>query len=320
MDKKYRTRLAPSPTGALHLGNARTFLINYLAARSENQQIVMRMEDLDGPRVKAGAVEQSYEDLHWLGITWDEGPSLGGNYSPYVQSERHHLYEDALKKLSEKGFAYPCVCTRKEIAASVSAPHAESEGLHYPGLCRDRFKNEEEAFAEKNRPPSWRFRVPDRDIHFTDGVHGEQVINVYKTTGDFVITRADKIASYQLAVVVDDAAMDITHIVRGDDLLPSTARQILIYEALGLNVPKFYHVPLVVGQDGRRLAKRHGDTRVSALREAGYSSEKVIGLLAYWCGLVKENTNISADELINIFSWNKLPKAQVICRLNVEKK
>src|SRR3954447_1163354 len=247
------TRLAPSPTGALHLGNARTFLINWMLARQNGWKIILRIEDIDGPRVKAGADTQAIEDLRWLGIDWDEGP--------IYQLPRMPMYRAAIEQLVEMKLAYPCICSRKEVESAASAPHAEDGATIYPGTCRGRFASIDEAKAASGKEPAIRFAVPDAVIEWTDLFAGTAAINPAHELGDFVIAKADGTPAYQLAVVVDDAAMGITNIVRGDDLLDSTPRQILLYEALGLSnrTPTYYHLPLVVGTDGRRLAKRHGD-------------------------------------------------------------
>lgn len=284
----YVGRLAPSPTGALHLGNARSFLIAWLRARSLGGRIVMRMEDLDHPKVKPETVEQVYEDLRWLGLDWDEGPDRGGPHAPYVQSQRLDHYREAFERLRRLNRVYACTCTRKDIEAMQSAPHSEAEML-YANLCRDRYADEQSARAESGRAPGWRFRAPVGESRFEDGFVGPQVEDLHHISGDFLVGRAGEAgglgtAAYQLAVVVDDAAMGITEVVRADDLLVSTHRQLAIYEALGYDAPHFLHVPLVIGPDGRRLAKRHGDTRIRALREAGTPPEVVVGWLAESCG------------------------------------
>lgn len=268
------TRLAPSPTGALHLGNARTFLLNWALARTRGWRIILRVEDLDTPRVKAGAIEETVAILRWLGIDWDEGP--------VVQSEDIGPHREAMRRLAEAGLAYPCRLTRREIEAAASAPHAGEHELRFPPELRPllrarRFEREE---------TNWRLAVPDREISFCDGFLGLQRLNPSRTVGDFVVWTRRGQPSYQLAVVVDDARQGVTQVVRGADLLDSAARQMLLYEALGLGPPPAYtHLPLVVGLDGRRLAKRHGDTRLSAYREAGVSPERIIGLLGWWCGI-----------------------------------
>src|SRR5512142_14390 len=275
-----RGRFAPSPTGPLHLGNARTALLSWLAARAAGGAYLMRVEDLDTPRVRPGAEERILAGLRWLGLDWDEGPDVGGPFAPYRQSERAALYAGALARLRAAGAAYPCFCSRAEVAAAALAPHGPGdEGPRYPGTCRELPPAEVER-RSRTRLPAWRFRVPAGSVSFRDGVQGDQARDVAAETGDFVVARADGIPAYQLAVVVDDAAMGVTEVVRGDDLLSSTARQLLLYGALGLPAPRFAHVPLVNGGDGSRLAKRHGAPSLADLRDRGADPRAVAGLLA----------------------------------------
>ena len=303
-----RGRLAPSPTGALHLGNARSFLLAWLSLRARGGTVVMRMEDLDHPKVKPGTAEQALDDLRWLGLDWDEGPDCGGPHAPYIQSQRIERYREALYQLADAGMVYPCTCSRSDVESAQSAPHAGEDGLRYPGTCRDRYGSFEEANAElpEDRIPAWRYRVADEHVRFEDGFHGPQDQHMHTAVGDFVIARHEDGAGYMLAVVVDDAAMGVTEVLRGDDLLPTTHRQILLYEALGLDRPKFIHVPLVVSTDGRRLAKRHGDTRISALRAQGTAPETIVGLLAYWCGWAEWGENLSPQDLLPRFDLKTL--------------
>jgi glutamyl-tRNA synthetase len=300
------TRLAPSPTGALHLGNARTFLINWLLARQLGWRIILRIEDLDGPRIKRGAAEQLLIDLRWLGLDWDEGP--------IYQSNHGDAYRTAIEELLDTGSAYPCICTRSEVESAASAPHAEDGSAVYPGTCRGRFANAEEAAKAANgRRPAIRFRVPEEIVEWNDRFAGPQQFDVAKQLGDFVIAKADGTPAYQLAVVVDDAAA-VTAVVRGDDLLDSTPRQMLIYRALGLaeRSPSYYHLPLVVGTDGRRLAKRHGDTRLSHYREAKIEAERVLALLARWCGIDAGEHVGSPAELLAPFDLERVPRERII--------
>ncbi len=287
------TRLAPSPTGALHLGNARTFLVNWLMARQAGWRIVLRIEDLDGPRIKAGADQQAMDDLRWLGVDWDDGPIWQrSDLTPYIA---------ALETLSDHGLTYLCTCTRREIEQAQSAPHGDEHELRYPGTCRRADVNAENACT--------RLVVPDEVIAFTDGLRGPQQVNVQQQVGDFIIATKAGLPAYQLAVVVDDARQGVTDVVRGDDLLASTARQILIYRALRLApLPRWWHLPLVVGPDGRRLAKRHGDTRLMWYREQGVPAERIVGLLAWWCGQTTERTAMRASELVDVFDLNRLPR------------
>ncbi len=269
---KYRGRLAPSPTGLLHLGHARTFWVAQERARANGGTLVLRNEDIDSTRFKLEFVPQMIEDLRWFGFEWQEGPDCGGAFGPYSQSERRSFYAAALEKLRERGFVYPCTCSRKDIRDAASAPNAgDDEGPIYPGTCRPNRKSE-----IVNRKYAWRFRVPDGEtISFTDGNFGEQQFVAGKDFGDFVVWRHDDVPAYQLACVVDDAAMQITEVVRGADLLMSTARQILLYRALGLTPPAFYHCALMLDEKGKRLAKRHDALSLRALREQGKTPESL---------------------------------------------
>jgi glutamyl-tRNA synthetase len=290
-------RLAPSPTGAQHVGNARTYLIAWLAARSADGKVVLRIEDIDSPRVRPGAVQQALDDLRWLGLDWDEGP--------IIQTQRVPHYEAALRQLQAQELVYPCTCTRGDVERAASAPHAEHEGPVYPGTCAGR--KVADAAALVGQPIAWRFRVPVGAITFEDAFRGATTIALSEVGGDFVVWKSAGTPAYQLAVVVDDAAQGVTEVIRGDDLVPSTPRQLLLYQALGLPPPDFAHVPLVVGPDGRRLAKRHGDTRLAALRHAGVQPEALVGLLAWSCGWVKDIQSISARELLSLFRLASIP-------------
>lgn len=299
-------RLAPSPTGAQHVGNARTYLLAWLSIRSRGGKVILRMEDIDSPRIKLWAAEQALEDLRWLGLDWDEGPDIGGPSAPYVQTERVDFYEDALRKLREAEQIYPCTCSRKDIENAASAPHASHEGPIYPDTCSSRSAADADTITDQ--PYSWRFRASDETVVFDDAFAGRQECNVKRQLGDFVVCKADGTPSYQLAVVIDDAAMGITEVLRGDDLLPSTFRQLELYRFFGFTPPTFVHVPLVVGSDGRRLAKRHGDTRLSTLRDKGTRPEELIGLLARSCSLPVESETCSAHQLLDGFSFDLVPR------------
>ena len=298
-------RLAPSPTGVLHLGNARTFLLAWLSVRARGGTLLLRIEDIDGPRIKAGASEQAMADLRWLGIDW-EG-------EVFVQSLRRMLYREAAQRLVDQDLAYPCICTRREVDEAASAPHeatggagpgAGVDGPIYPGTCRDRFSSLEDAKNQTGREAALRFRVDVSQVPFIDGFRGDQSGDI---AGDFVIQKRDGDPAYQLAVVVDDAAQQVNEVLRADDLLPSTPRQILLYRALSLPEPRFFHVPLLIGRDGLRLAKRHGDTSLRYFREQGVSAEEVLGYLAFSCGLRDSRLPCTAEELLSGFDLNKLP-------------
>ena len=305
-----RGRFAPSPTGALHLGNARTALLAWLHARAAGGAFVMRVEDLDAGRVRPGIMERQLDELRWLGLDWDEGPDVGGPHAPYLQSLRQDRYEDALRRLAARGDLFACGCSRRDIARAASAPHAGDEGPRYPGTCR----------AEVVRPDvssltghargdrALRMRAEPGEVCFHDLAMGRCCFDP-ADEGDFVVRRKDGVAAYQLAVVVDDAAMEITHVVRGADLLSSTARQILLYRALGLTVPAFLHVPLMLGGDGERLAKRHGAVSLGEMRDAGVPAEAVVGWLASTCGLAEEGERTTAAALVPRFSAARLPAA-----------
>jgi glutamyl-tRNA synthetase len=271
----YRSRLAPSPTGLLHLGHARTFWVAQERARASGGTLVLRNEDIDSTRFKLEFVPQMIEDLRWFGFEWQEGPDCGGAWGPYSQSARRSFYVAALEKLRAGGFVYPCTCSRKDIRDAASAPNAgDDEGPVYPGTCRN--KNLPTLNPQLSSRFSWRFRVPDGEtISFTDGNCGEQQFVAGKDFGDFVVWRHDDVPAYQLACAVDDAAMGITEVVRGADLLLSTARQILLYRALGLTPPEFFHCALMLDEAGKRLAKRHDALSLRALREQGKIPEKL---------------------------------------------
>ena len=294
-------RLAPSPTGAQHVGNARTYLIAWLSVRSRGGRLVLRIEDIDSPRVKPGAAEQALDDLRWLGLDWDDGP--------YVQTERLPLYEEALRRLQAQEQVYPCTCTRADIERAASAPHLDHEGPPYPGTCAGRRTADAAGLA--GRPFAWRYRSRPEVGTFADGFRGTVAVSPAHG-GDFVVWKNTGTPAYQLAVVVDDAAMGVTEVVRGDDLIPSTPRQLQLYADLSLVPPTFVHVPLVVGPDGRRLAKRHGDTRLAALRARGVSAEALLGLLAWSCGWLPQIEPIRLHELVPRFRLDTIPRAPFV--------
>ena len=268
----YRGRLAPSPTGLLHVGHASTFWIAFQRARSAGGRLVLRDEDLDPQRSQPEYASAMLEDLHWLGIRWDEGPDIGGPSGPYRQSQRRTFYLDVWQRLRQQGLVYPCSCSRKDLAEAAQAPHENPDEPIYSGRCRGR-----QSDATDPAGTTWRFRVPDGvQIGFNDVNVGAQNYTAGKDFGDFIVWRRDGVPAYQLAVVADDVAMGITEVVRGRDLLTSTARQLLIYQALGAAIPAFFHCALVIDDGGQRLAKRHDAMSLRALRAAGVTPAEII--------------------------------------------
>ncbi len=273
-DPAYRGRLAPSPTGLLHLGHARTFWVAQERSRALGGTLILRNEDIDSTRFKLEFVAQMIEDLRWFGFKWQEGPDCGGPFAPYNQSERFQVYRAALEQLRVGGYVYPCTCSRKDIRDAASAPNVEGEEPIYPGTCRS--KNSSTLNPQPSTRFNWRFRVPDGEaISFADGNCGPQTFVAGRDFGDFVVWRQDDVPAYQLACVVDDAAMRVSEVVRGADLLVSTARQLLLYRALGLPPPEFFHCALVLDNQGQRLAKRHDALSLRALRGQGRTPEKL---------------------------------------------
>lgn len=294
-------RFAPSPTGRMHLGNAFSALIAWLGARSAEGRMVMRVEDLD-PRSQGGQYTQALmDDLAWLGLDWDEGP--------YFQSERLDIYREALDSLRERGLTYPCFCTRSQLHAA-SAPHASDGTYVYQGTCRN-LSASEIAERAKVRQPATRLRVPDADdpagtVSFTDLVYGPWKETLARDCGDFLIRRSDGVFAYQLAVSVDDALMGVTQVVRGRDLLGSTARQMYLMELLGQTAPTYAHVPLLVAPGGRRLSKRDQDLDLGALRASGIAPQTIVGALASLVGLAEPHERVWPAQLVERFSWGAL--------------
>lgn len=300
-----RGRFAPTPSGQMHIGNARTALLAWLQARHAGGRFVLRMEDIDRPRSRPELARQILQDLRWLGLDWDEGPDVGGPFGSYVQSERGDLYAAALERLAAGGWLYPCYCSRAELQAIASAPHGlAEEGPRYPGTCRSLTPEQASERTARGKVPSLRFAMPDAPVWFADGLAGPQRP---EPGGDFVVRRADGIIGYQLAVVVDDAAMGITDVLRGWDLLDSTPRQICLYEALGLPAPRFAHVPLLYGPDGQRLSKRHGSVTLAGMRESGARPERVTGYLAFLSGLLDRPEPVRPADLVPAFSLSRVP-------------
>ena len=265
--KNYRGRIAPTPTGYLHLGHAMTFWFAQERAGQAGGSLVLRIEDLDPARCRSTFSHAIIEDLLWFGLQWQEGPDVGGSFSPYMQSERREFYMRALEKLRAAGFIYPCRCSRKDVSEAAVAPHDENQEPIYPGTCRPSVGA---AVSAAQSGVNWRFRVPDGEqVRYVDQRLGEQCAIAGKDFGDFIIWRKDNVPAYQLAVVVDDDAMGITEVVRGEDLLMSTFRQLLIYRALNLDPPQFYHAPLVLDESGKRLSKRNASLSLRELRQSG---------------------------------------------------
>ena len=285
-------RFAPSPTGIMHLGNVMCALLSWLSAKSKGGTWVLRIEDLDPDRSRRQFADRLMSDLEWLGLTWDEGP--------YFQSERHERYAAALERLCAMDLVYPCFCTRADIMAT-QAPHESDGRIVYAGTCRARTYNKEDM-----ERAALRLKVPDREIAFTDGHYGPQRVNLSRHCGDFVIRRKDGAWAYQLAVVVDDAEMGITEVVRGSDLLLSSPQQIYLAELLGYPLPSFIHLPLLCNAQGQRLSKRDKSLDMEALC-AEYTAEEIIGRLAFLAGLKADDAPCTAEELLTLFAWNKVP-------------
>lgn len=304
-------RFAPSPTGRMHLGNVFAALMSWLSARSRGGRWILRIEDLDPQRSKREYAVQLEDDLEWLGLNWDEGGTVGtGPSAPYMQSQRGDIYRHALSKLEASGFTYPCFCTRADIMAT-QAPHQNDGRIVYAGTCRP--PKMPHVSPETSRPHATRIFVPDKDIYFEDRVFGPQSVNLARHCGDFVLRRADGAWAYQLAVVVDDAAMGVTEVVRGCDLLLSAAQQLYLYQLLGLTPPAYAHIPLICNAEGRRLSKRDKSLDMGNLRHH-YTPGQIIGYLAYTAGLTSTTKPISAHDLIGHFDWSKItPTEKIIC-------
>ncbi len=300
-------RFAPTPSGKMHLGNVLCCLVAWLSARSQGGKVLLRVEDLDPERSGADYERQIEEDLRWLGLDWDEGglEAAGGRY---CQSGRSGVYEQYFDILFEKGLIYPCFCSRAELHAA-DAPHLSDGRYFYPGTCRN-LTLEEAAEKAKKRKPAWRVKVPDETVRFTDLHYGPYAENLAAECGDFVIRRADGVFAYQLATAVDDGLMGVTEVVRGRDLIGSTARQLWLQRTLGLPSPVYGHIPLLTDWDGRRLSKRDGDLDLARLREK-WRPEEIIGMLAEAAGILPAYRPVSARELVPLFSWGKVKKRDV---------
>ncbi|USO00292.1 MAG: tRNA glutamyl-Q(34) synthetase GluQRS [Phycisphaeraceae bacterium] len=298
------TRLAPSPTGALHPGNARTFLVNWALARQRGWRVILRIEDLDTPRVKPGAVDETIDTLRWLGLDWDdEAPLQTADLTPY---------RDAMSTLANLGVVYPCELSRAQIEAAASAPNEGDHEQRFPPELRPASFRQGKPTGFDRAEVNWRLAVEPGLVAFDDAFAGPQSRDVARTVGDFVLWTKRGQPSYQLAVVVDDARRGITEVVRGDDLLGSAARQILLYRLLGLGpTPRYTHLPLVRGPDGRRLAKRHGDTRLTHYRALGVPAERIIGLIASWSGVAGPARAMSARGFTEAFDISTMPRHDI---------
>lgn len=294
-------RFAPTPSGRMHLGNVYSLLASWLAARSQGGMVRLRIEDLDPRAQNPAATKQLIEDLCWLGLEWDG--------SVVYQSQRTRLYQSAFDELRAQGLVYPCFCSRSELHAA-TAPHASDGNYIYAGTCRN-LTTEQQATRALSKTPSWRLRVPDKGdsagiITFTDLVCGHQEEDLASTCGDFVLRRADGVFAYQLAVVIDDADMGVTQVVRGNDLLSSVARQSYLQQLLHLPMPAYGHVPLLVAPDGRRLSKRDKDLDLGALRARGVAPRQILALLGSWLGLAPASEQLELEALIGKFNWQRV--------------
>lgn len=304
-------RFAPSPTGRMHLGNVYAALISWLSVRHSGGRWILRIEDLDPQRSRLEYARQLEDDLRWLGLDWDEGGVDGsGSGATYCQSLRHSFYADALERLRHTGLTYPCYCKRADIMAT-QAPHRSDGRIVYAGTCRPEIMPSSVPVPDPDRPAATRIYVPDEDICFTDRVYGQQTVNIARECGDFVLRRADGAWAYQLAVVVDDALMGVTEVVRGCDLLPSAAKQIYLYRMLGYDTPEYAHVPLLANAVGQRLSKRDQSLSMAELRSR-FTSAEVIGRAAFLAGLQPEPAPCTPADLIAPFDWNLIPAVQAI--------
>lgn len=298
-------RFAPTPSGRLHLGNVMCALLAYLSAKSQGGENVLRIEDLDFQRCAFGDnANVLMDDLRWLGLVYDRGYN-----EESFQSRRFSVYERYFERLRSDGRVYPCYCSRAELHAA-TAPHGSDGQPLYDGKCRRLF--DEGVTPATDKTPSYRLRVPDETVAFVDGVQGEYKENLAREAGDFILRRADGVYAYQLAVVIDDALSGVTEVVRGRDLLSSTPRQIYLYRLFGFTPPAFYHVPLVVMPDGRRLSKRDGDLDIGAFRRRFQSPEPLLGYLGHAAGLLERAEPVTVAELAQSFSWDKIPKNDIL--------
>ena len=289
-------RFAPTPSGRMHLGNVFSALMAWASAHSQNGSFILRIEDLDVRAHNPQYTSYLLDDLQWLGLTWDKGP--------FYQSKRTELYQEALVRLQQQGLLYPCFCSRADLHAA-QAPHASDGTYVYTGICRNLSPDEREELS-KHKIPATRLRVPNKTYTFKDWVYGPIAQNLAESCGDFIVQRADGVFAYQLAVVIDDADMGITEVVRGSDLLSSTPRQLYLQDVLGLSHPQYAHLPLLVAPDGKRLSKRNRDLDLGTLRNQGKTPEEILGFLAYCVGLAEIEEPLSAVQIASRFSWDTL--------------
>lgn len=304
-----RGRFAPSPTGYIHLGNVWTAFLAWLQVRQQKGTLILRIEDIDEQRSKPEYTQALLEDLAWLGLDWDEGPGKGGPYGPYIQQERYSLYEKALQELQAKHLLYPCYCSRARLQA-IGAPH-EGEHRLYDGHC---YGMPEEQRRQMDRKPSWRVHVPHVSVSFTDGSYGPFSDYLPRVCGDFVVRRADGLYAYQLAVAVDDGSMGITHVLRGRDLLSSTAQQVWLMEVLGYTPPSYTHVPMLIDASGNRLSKRQQGITVRSLRDRGVQADAILSALALAGGLVSERRLYHKGELLRLCNFQTMTTHDIVLR------
>ena len=302
-------RFAPSPSGRMHLGNIFCALLAWLSARAQNGNMLLRIEDLDTSRCTEEKAKVLMDDLLWLGLDWDYGAAPGKPADEFYQSRRSGIYKKYFDALAAQDLIYPCFCTRAELHAA-SAPHASDGHFVYPGTCRRLTAAQRAAKLAGAHKCAWRIKVPDETLTFNDLHYGTQGLNLAREWGDFIVRRSDGIYAYQLAVVIDDALMGVTEVIRGSDLLSSTAPQLYLYKLLGFTPPQFGHLPLLTAADGRRLAKRDMDLDMGALRSK-FSPQQVLGQLAFLAGLLERPEAITAKELIPLFSWEKIPQNNI---------
>lgn len=307
-----RVRFAPSPTGKLHLGNARTAIYNWLYARKEGGAFILRIEDTDAERSTGESIKGLIYDLRWLGIDWDEGPEVGGDYGPYLQTARYDIYKEHLDKLLEEGKAYPCYCSQEELNQLREEAKAKNQNFIYPGTCRRLREEERKERALRGIKPSYRLKVNPRIVSFKDLIRGDVSIHT-AAFGDFIIVRPDLSPTYNFAVVIDDSLMKITDVIRGEDHLPNTPKQILLYEAFNYRKPNFAHLSMILGPDGGKLSKRHGDVSLKAFREKGFLPRGLLNGLALlgWSD-IEEREVLTPEELKTRFSLSRVNKSAAV--------